>query len=125
MTGLYIELFNGNKFGIPMSDCGEPGPVLGPFQLVTSHFNQGLKVWTISTREADALRGEIVVVGDLLYYDGCYYADWTIMNMEIIEYEHHHAGRIQAFDPEKAKYVKRQSSKARAYLHPGRPIGDV
>lgn len=111
MSGVYLELFHGRKSRLmQMDNWGENGPVLGPFEYVSVTYNSELRVKMVASKESDAIEGELVVVGDMVYYDGYYYGDWSFITEESA---HELKNRIQAFSPEKAKHVKRKSGKTR------------
>jgi hypothetical protein len=46
--------------------------------------------------------GDLHFVEDLVYYDGCYYGDWSVFPTSLLERESHLKTRVAAYDPRKA-----------------------
>jgi hypothetical protein len=87
---VYLYLFHGRRdVETQMDDWGESGPFLGPFDFVHCTYGVDLKT--------DQENGELQIVDGLVYYDGWFYGDWSVV-ADLQE----NVG-VQPFDPAKAK----------------------
>lgn len=77
---IYVKLFHGrNDPNQNMDDWGEQGPVFGPLDWFhTTYLNH------IRMGDAENDDQELKLVGDMLYYDGMYYGDWSAFGEEEI-----------------------------------------
>lgn len=71
----YLQLFHGRKnlYEI-LEDWGEEGPIIGPLDYIHTTYAVEIK-FEISGR-SDSY-GWLTIHGDLVYYDGYYYGDWS------------------------------------------------
>lgn len=102
-TGVYLMLFHGRKEpDEKLDDWGFNGPVLGPFPYV--HTTYASLIHT-----GDASGDDIQIHGDMIYYDGAFYGDWSVYTdvSEIIKTD---GKRIQKFDPEKARIPEKYNT---------------
>lgn len=105
---VYLELFHGRKtLAEQLDDWGTEGPILGPLKFVHTTYATDIKLET-----ADGRDGLLHVVGeempDLLYYDETYYGDWSVFGEEILRNNPALRGRIEQFNPTKAKAMPAQ-----------------
>ena len=77
---LYIRLFHGRTNpDQDMDDWGFDGPVLGPYQFVHTTYTYHVKLG-----RSDGNCDELHIHEDMLYYDGCYYGDWSVFGEETL-----------------------------------------
>ncbi len=73
---VYIHLFHGRKTpGENLEDWGEQGPVLGPYTFMHTTYACDIRMG-----KEDGDTDDLSIIGDLVYYDGMYYGDWTIFS---------------------------------------------
>jgi hypothetical protein len=71
----YLQLFHGRKNPYEiLEDWGEEGPIIGPLDYIHTTYAAEIK-FEISGR-SDSY-GWLTICGDLVYYDGNYYGDWS------------------------------------------------
>ncbi|MBX3436986.1 MAG: hypothetical protein KF861_05815 [Planctomycetaceae bacterium] len=89
----YLKLFHGRqKPDERLEDWGEPGPIFGPFPCFQTTYGSHIQF--------DEGRGELTIVGDLVYYDGMFYGDWSVYGGPPSEEDRH---RLTEFDPARAE----------------------
>jgi hypothetical protein len=97
---VYLELFHGRQsVAEELQDWGSQGPILGPLAYVHTTYSTDIKVETL-----DGIDGVLQVVGelpDLLYYDGTYYGDWSVIGQEALGNDL--LPRVQPFEKAKAQ----------------------
>ena len=94
---LYIRLFHGREnIDEPLDDWGEDGPVFGPYRYIHTTYAHHVKMGH-NSNDVDDLQ----LAGDMIYYDGMYYGDWSIFPEEIME--ERLRGMLQVYDCKKAK----------------------
>jgi hypothetical protein len=88
----YLQLFHGrnNPYEI-LEDWGEEGPIIGPLDYIHTTYAAEIK-FEISGK-SDSY-GWLTIHGDLVYYDGYYYGDWSSfteltqdLNSKLIEFD--------------------------------------
>ena len=97
---IYIELFHGRKpIDKEMDEWGEPGPVFGPYSFAHTTYLCEIKLGTPND-DPDILS----VQGDLVYYDGWWYGDWSVFTEDVLTSD----GKklIEPFDRSKAELPK-------------------
>jgi hypothetical protein len=78
---LYIRLFHGRSDPAQdMDDWGTDGPVFGPYKFVHTTYKNYLRL----CNPDDAFK-ELFLSEDLLFYDGIYYGDWSVISEEVFE----------------------------------------
>jgi len=94
--GVYLYLFHGRKSPEEqLEDWGDRGPVLGPFPFVHTTYCADIKC---------GYEGEeLQIVGELVYYDGVYYGDWSVISAITFETNREMKTQHEEFDPLKAK----------------------
>ena len=76
---LYLKLFHGRKDpNQDMEDWGFDGPVFGPIQYAHVVYHHHVAMQGYATGGPPVWEGWLEWVGDLLYYDGAYYGDWSV-----------------------------------------------
>ena len=70
----FLRLFHGRKnTDEEMNGWGEPGPTFGPFPFFHTTYNSDIKF--------DEHNGFVLeIVDGLVFYDGWYYGDWTLID---------------------------------------------
>jgi hypothetical protein len=92
-----IRLFHGRRNPKEeLEDWGEDGPVLGPFDGIHSTYLHHIRPVVQGDSEVD-----LEIVEDMLYYDGVYYGDWTVLSWDLAQKEY--GNILQPLDPEKCK----------------------
>lgn len=79
--GMYLSLFHGRKDPKQeMDDWGEDGPMFGPLLSVGITYNSTICLMTPDGDLTGPLcPGDVLCFkGDMLYYDGMYYGDWSV-----------------------------------------------
>jgi len=77
---LCIRLFHGRTNpDQDMDDWGFDGPVLDPYQFVHTTYASHVKLGKL-----DGNCDELLIYGDMLYYDDCYYGDWSVFGQGIL-----------------------------------------
>lgn len=93
-----IVLFHGRRDPLgSLEDWGSDGPVF----LVSWVHVTYLSRLAVGLAD-DGGDAEISLVEDLVYYDGVYYGDWSVMPAEGVTGDAACAARIVPFDPKKA-----------------------
>lgn len=79
--GIYLKLFHGRKDPSDnLEDWGENGPLIGPFSWFHGTY---LTTFTFGDKdEGEQWYLQDSIVGDLIYYDGMFYGDFTIATIE-------------------------------------------
>lgn len=77
---IYVELFHGRSDpNADMNDWGEHGPVFGPLNWFHTTYLEHIRMG-----DDDDDDQELKLVGDMLYYDGMYYGDWSAFGEEVL-----------------------------------------
>jgi len=88
---VYLELFHGRTDpDVDMDDWGTEGPVLGPLRFVHGTYQSDVK---LAPENPPDPQDEIIFlsyVDDMIYYDGVYYGDWSVISAELAEKEFRH-----------------------------------
>lgn len=72
----YLRLFHGRTdLAQDMDDWGTDGPVFGPYDYIHTTYACHVKMG-----RSDGHMDELRIVGDMIYYDGCYYGDWSVFD---------------------------------------------
>ena len=96
--GVYIELFHGRADPLQdLEDWGEPGPVFGPFRFAHTTYATHIKLGADADDPQD-----LNILGDMVYYDGMWYGDWSVFPASTFEAETGLQERRQDFDMTKA-----------------------
>jgi len=78
-VSVYIELFHGRRDPTQdMDDWGERGPILGPFRWI--HTTYAGTIHLGNEDAPDDSVGDLHVDGDMVYYDGAWYGDWSVFD---------------------------------------------
>ena len=78
---LYIRLFHGRIDPTQdMDNWGSDGPVFGPYEFVHTTYS-----WHVILGNQDKNCDELNTFEDMLFYDGMYYGDWSVMSEEVFE----------------------------------------
>ena len=78
---LYIRLFHGRSDPAQdLDDWGTDGPVFGPYDFVHTTYS-----WRIMLGNQDKTCDELNTFEEMLFYDGMYYGDWSVMSKEVFE----------------------------------------
>ncbi len=104
---LYLKLFHGRTDPAQnMDDWGFDGPVFGPYDFIHTTYACHVKMGR-DNGDLDELR----IVGDMIFYDGKYYGDWSV-------YEKPEKSLIEAFDSNKAEppETKKQDIEITVYI---------
>ena len=95
----YLKLFHGRETpDEQLDDWGKPGPIFGPFPYF--HTTYGAHI----TFDHD--EGYLSIVGDLVYYDGLFYGDWSVFDGPPSEEDR---GRHVPFSAEKAEVPEKHA----------------
>ena len=107
---LYIRLFHGRiNPNQDMDDWGFDGPVLGPYQFVHTTY-----VSHVRLGRSDGNCDELHIYEDMLYYDGCYYGDWSVFG----EAEFKQGDfKLSTYDSSKAKPPKFEKRQAKIIVY--------
>ena len=70
---VYVKLWNGHKPGQLPDDCGEDGPVFGPYDNVQVTYGGHVKMWS-----EDACDDLAIGANGWITYDGVLYGDFTV-----------------------------------------------
>lgn len=74
----YLKLFHGRKNPKEeMDDWGTSGPIFGPVMYVHSTYGSCVKIGFVENQGLELEETMMQLVGDMLYYDGVYYGDWS------------------------------------------------
>lgn len=77
---IYIRLFHGRTDpSQDMDDWGTDGPVFGPYKFAHTTY-----VCHVKLGRLDGNCDELNIHEDMLYYNGCYYGDWTVFCEETL-----------------------------------------
>lgn len=78
MSEIYLHLFHGRKDpSQDMDDWGAEGPLLGPFHGFQVTYKSHMKL----IKDSDLIM-ELSFFEDMVYYDGMYYGDFTVIGEE-------------------------------------------
>ena len=78
---LYIRLFHGRSDPAQdMDDWGTDGPVFGPYNFVHTTYKNYMRLNNLCNNYCELYLSE-----DLLFYDGMYYGDWSVISKEVFE----------------------------------------
>ena len=93
-----IQLFHGRSSpDEDLEDWGSQGPVfLVHYVHVTYRYDIKLGI------DEPAGDGDLHFVDDLVYYDGCFYGDWSVFPAALLEEEPELKNRLTTYDPRKA-----------------------
>ena len=81
---VYIELFHGRRDpDQDMDDWGDRGPILGPFRWVHTTYAGTIHLGNQDV-PGDAI-GDLRVDGDMVYYDGAWYGDWSVFDQVVFD----------------------------------------
>ena len=73
---LYLKLFHGRiDPAQDMNDWGSDGPVFGPYNFIHTTYSSLVRLGN-----EDGSCCELFSYEDMLYYDGCYYGDWSVFD---------------------------------------------
>ena len=73
---LYLRLFHGRiNPAQDMDDWGSDGPVFGPYSFIHTTYSSLVRLGN-----EDGSCDELFSYEDMLYYDGCYYGDWSVFD---------------------------------------------
>ena len=90
--GVYLELFHGRQDPkADMDDWGEPGPMFGPYDGIHTTYAEDIKLVI-----AGDGYGRLFIADGLVYYNGLYYGDWSVMDAAQITADLQ--PRVQAFE---------------------------
>lgn len=96
---IYLELFHGRKTKEEQLDnWGETGPVFGPLVFIHTTYKHDVAIRLVGHNEDSH---DLHVIGDLLYYDGMYYGDWSAFDESALDDDHRQ--RLVQYDPAKAQ----------------------
>jgi hypothetical protein len=71
----YLQLFHGRKHPYEiLEDWGEEGPIIGPLDYIHTTYAAEIKFEVSGKSDS---YGWLTICGDLVYYDGNYYGDWS------------------------------------------------
>ena len=88
---LYIRLFHGRTDpNQDMDEWGFDGPVLGPYQFIHTTYASHVKLG-----RSDGDCDELLVHEDMLYYDGCYYGDWSVFCKKLLKDSKYQASKFE------------------------------
>ncbi|MCA9078012.1 MAG: hypothetical protein R3C02_26340 [Planctomycetaceae bacterium] len=88
----YLKLFHGRERpDEQLDDWGEPGPIFGPYPYFHATYQSDIKF--------EDERGVLTIVGDLVYYDGMFYGDWSVFDGPVSDEDAH---RHILFESDKA-----------------------
>jgi len=88
---LYIRLFHGRTNPDQnMDDWGFDGPVLGPYKFVHTTYTSRIKLGRL-----DGNCDELFIHEDMLYYDGCYYGDWSVFCKKLLKDSKYQASEFE------------------------------
>jgi hypothetical protein len=82
--GLYLGLFHGRKDpDDQMIEWGFNGPLIGPLSFVHTTYTNVIKLGFISAVDEKRYfptqdMPMLTINGDMVYYQDCYYGDWTV-----------------------------------------------
>ncbi len=113
----FLKLFHGRKLPeAAMEDWGEPGPnrpgpIFGPFP--DFHTTYGCEI----TFDDAVLK----IVGDVVYYDGLFYGDWSVFDGPPCEEDAHHLTAFDAAKAEVPEWFQRCECEQPGYLNCGVP----
>lgn len=126
--GVCLELFHGRQDPqVEMADWGQRGPVFGPYDGIHSTYAVDIKL--VSNGDG---YGRLQIVDGLVYYNGLYYGDWTVLSEVSARKDPDLHARLQAFNQEMAdlpvvadaELVKRWSDEFKErtsrHIRPGR-----
>lgn len=78
---LYIRLFHGRTNpNQDMDEWGSDGPVFGPYEFVHTTYTSHIKLG-----KSDDNCDEMFLHEDMIYYDDCYYGDWSVFTDETLK----------------------------------------
>jgi len=100
---IYVRLFHGRKD--PEEDLdgwGADGPVLGPFEWYHSTYLHHIRVGCWPPLED--IEWEITAVDGLVYYDGMFYGDVSVVSADTVSSAQFLRDSIEEFDPDKAQH---------------------
>ncbi len=70
---MYLKLFHGRADPtVSLDDWGEEGPIFGPMSYVHTTYAADIKF------EVGEDMCELLIIHDMVYYDGMYYGDWSV-----------------------------------------------
>jgi len=88
---LYIRLFHGRTNPDQnMDDWGFDGPVLGPYQFVHTTYVSRIRLGRL-----DGNCDELLIHEDMLYYDGGYYGDWSVVCEKLLNDSKYQASEFE------------------------------
>jgi hypothetical protein len=107
---VYLEVFHGRKDpDEELHDWGSHGPVIGPLQYVQFTYGMPPRLGPIDYPHDSE---EMTMVEDMLYYDGVYYGDFSIISEDLVQKEKELHVRVEPFDPSKATLAHDGESRA-------------
>lgn len=101
---LAIHLFHGRKTPYEnLDDWGFQGPVIGPFHWCHTTYDCDTRLGREGMEHDEEGLWELrkSICGDVLYYDGNYYGDWSVAPFALFEADG--CSKMEPFDAEKAK----------------------
>ena len=88
---MYLRLFHGRTDPQQdMDDWGSDGPVLGPYKFAHTTYMCHVKLGRL-----DGNCDELNIHEDMLYYDGCYYGDWSVFCEETLNDSQYQASKFE------------------------------
>lgn len=104
---VYLRLFHGRKHpDEELDDWGSDGPVFGPLDYVHTTYACHIKLGV--PHHADLC--ELFLTGDMVYYDGVWYGDWTVFGRKELIADKFKATK---FDPKKAELPREYKKKSK------------
>ena len=101
-ASVYLCLFNGRTDpDEKLDDWGSIGPVLGPFDYCHTTYSCDIKVAGDADSNGKPFEDSFYMYGDLLYYDGVYYGDWSVTTLNRLSAAE--LASIQPFDATKTE----------------------
>lgn len=100
---IYIRLFHGRTDpDQEMDDWGSDGPIFGPYEFAHTTY-----AWDIKLGTPNGNCDELYAHEDMMYYDGVYYGDWSIFDIQVFEKSQF---QISVFQQDKAKLPQKLRS---------------
>jgi hypothetical protein len=89
---VFLELFHGREtVDEEMEDFGSQGPVIGPLPFLHTTYGDCLKFG----------EGMVGLVQGLIFYDGIFYGDWSVISEDLVQATPSLKCRVEAFDETK------------------------
>ena len=99
---LYIRLFHGRcDPQEEMNDWGTDGPVFGPYKFIHTTYKNYLRLNNLNDNCEELYLSE-----DMLFFDGMYYGDWSIISEEVFDKS---GFTVTNFEQDKANLPKKEN----------------